>query len=328
MKASFLILFTLFFISSGKGQQAQSPKEFNEIRIISVIDSTQKLSKNFVQVFTKSIYKNVKAGLYSDSIVLVINEIMYKEKMVGQLIEGEIGATFSFYKIKNQKNRYLTAATSKRIYKRSLGGNFQKNEDKLVMDCVVQNLSFLENWIKINRKYHPAFIEICRIEIMPAYAQNDEDTVYYGTKEITWEDFRAQPTEVSRFEAAIFPNIAFLLDVTIDNQVLIAKFTPKVYMIRGMSWTRRNSLSEYALKHERLHFDIAMVVMKEYIKKVQEINETEPDMLISRIQFEYLEAYGAMNRLQEAYDSDTNHSLNVSQQRLWEEKIKEMLKTD
>jgi hypothetical protein len=112
----------------------------------------------------------------------------------------------------------------------------------------------------------------------------------------------------------------------IENQVLKAYFTPRVYMVQGMSWVRNSNLSTYSLEHERLHFDIAKIAMNRYVERVEQIYELTPEDLQSRIQYEYLEAYREMNRFQEMYDDETGHGVNQMVQASWRNKIADILK--
>ena len=96
-------------------------------------------------------------------------------------------------------------------------------------------------------------------------------------------------------------------------------------MVRGMSWVLPNSLNDYSLAHEQLHFDIAKLITERFKKKIATM---QADLIIdlnSMIQYEYLESYREMNQLQKQYDSESNHSLYRQSQADWELKVKKWL---
>jgi hypothetical protein len=57
--------------------------------------------------------------------------------------------------------------------------------------------------------------------------------------------------------------------------------------------------------------------MDRLLRKLQNIEAKTMDDLSSMIQYEYLEAYKEMNRIQDAYDLETNHNLNKTKQAEW-----------
>jgi hypothetical protein len=81
-----------------------------------------------------------------------------------------------------------------------------------------------------------------------------------------------------------------------------------------------------ALRHEQLHFDITKVVMDRLIEKLRKIEANTMDDLSSMIQYEYLESFREMNKLQQQYDDESRHNLDRVGQAKWEEKVQNWLK--
>jgi hypothetical protein len=99
----------------------------------------------------------------------------------------------------------------------------------------------------------------------------------------------------------------------------------KTFMLKSSSWVKPPALNAYSLNHEQRHFDIARIITERFKSKLH------PDSLSiedynSNIQYQFLESYREMSRLQELYDSETNHGLNVAAQERWNARIDADLK--
>lgn len=280
-----------------------------------------KLSKPIDEYFAELTTKIIRKTPDSDSINLIINYLTLTERKVGGIIEGQVSLTASYESSRCFGEIFLLKKTTKVVYKRTFGSKTASNFEKLIADIFRENVQYFVAWKNLNAAIHPGFIKSSEVIIKPPYTKNVNDTIYYDSRPITWDDFRGELPLSSRYGASIFSNIAFNLEMTIQNHVLRAYFTPKVYMVRGMSWVRSSSQNEYSLEHEKLHFDLTKIAMNRYVKKVQQINELTPDDLQSRIQYEYLEAYREMNRLQKMYDAETGHGSNQSTQAFWRTQV-------
>jgi hypothetical protein len=153
---------------------------------------------------------------------------------------------------------------------------------------------------------------------------NDNDTIYYQTRKINWNDFKGKPVN-TRYGAAIFANFAYKASFQVIDGYILAKVSTKTYMVCGMSWALPNSVNDYALAHEQLHFDIAKFVAERFKKKIATMQADYIIDLNSMIQYGYLESYREMNQLQKQYDNESNHSLNLQSQANWELKVKKWL---
>lgn len=263
----------------------------------------------------------------SDSISLSINNLSLQESESDGILKGSLRLTISYSSKYSDGELFLIKKTSNVAYRRTFGSATPKSFEKLLAKAFHQNIEYFSSWKTLNQGYHPAFIIKSNVVIRPPFTINTLDTVYYENGPISWGDFKGKPMDArTNFAAAIFPNIAFDLEMELKNQTLTAYFTPKVYMVQGMSWVKDNSINDYALAHEQLHFDIAKIAMNRMIKRVKMIEATTPEDLQSRIQFEYLEAYREMNRLQKAYDDETMHGVNRMIQNFWKSRIQAWLK--
>jgi hypothetical protein len=276
--------------------------------------------------FTDLLQKNTSSNASLDTVSLVIKNLQLTERKSNGTVKGEILLTISYLSKESYGEVFLVSKTSKALYHRTFGSATPDNFEKLIAKAFGDNLKYFSDWKNLNLSYHEAFVTSSEIIIRPPYSLNVNDTIYHGSRLINWDDFKREPHRSNRYDAAIFSNIAFDLEMKIENQILKAYFTPKVYMVQGMSWVRNANLGNYSLEHERLHFDIAKIAMNRYVKRVEQIKELTPEDLQSRIQYEYLEAYREMNRLQEMYDDETGHGVNQTTQTSWQNKIADMLK--
>lgn len=347
---SFLLLILLSFPTFTHAQvvlgiaEGVTQKKSPSIFISQIVDSTSsriigkvflanknktpvRLSLDADQYFTGLATKMQNYDPNKDSIIAVINQVSLHELSSGNVVNGRLRLAVSYYRKNFNEENLLLRKLSMGNYNRSFGSATPKSFEKIIATTFSKNIDFFNSWVKLNQARHPAFIDSSEVIIKPAYKLNVPDTVYYGSRPITWDDFKGETANRNpRFAAAIFPNIAFDLEMEIQNRKLIAHFTPKVYMVQGMSWVKSTNRIDYALQHEQLHFDIAQVAMNRLTERLRKIKSNSPEELQSRIQFEYLEAYREMNRLQKLYDEETRHGLNEYTQAFWQVEIKNWLK--
>ena len=97
-------------------------------------------------------------------------------------------------------------------------------------------------------------------------------------------------------------------------------------MVPSQSWVKSGSMNASALQHEQLHFDITKVVMDRLLDKLKKIEANTMDDLSSIIQYEYLQSFREMNKLQQEYDEESRHNLDKAGQMKWENKVQNWLK--
>ncbi len=288
------------------------------------IKETVILNKSAGTYFKELASKTISANQKYDSINLIIDYLDITEKKLGEIIEGKITLSLSYENQRYFGEVFLLEKTTSALYKRTFGSSTKGHFEQLIASAFRENINYFVAWKNLNYSFHPAFIKSSEVTIKPFYNKNVNDTIYHNSRPISWADFKGE-LPLSQYGASIFTNIAFDLEMSIQNQVLKAFFTPKVYMVQGMSWVKSSTKNEYSLEHERLHFDITRVAMNRYIKRVQQLNEFTPDDLQSRIQYEYLEAYREMNRLQKQYDEETGNGTDESAQLFWQIQVQKWL---
>ncbi len=237
---------------------------------------------------------------------------------------GEMSLRVSFERLGKKDTVSLTETTSATTYLRSDAQMGVEKYQTILIPLFIKSLEYFDKWLTLNGSRHEALVKGIKIILLPETDKNDEDTIYYHTRKITWDDFRGKPTN-SRYGAAIFANFAYGATFRVIDGYIVATVQTKTYMVRGMSWVTSGAYSDYALAHEQLHFDIAKLVTERFKKKIVGMKADLVIDLNSMIQYEYLESYREMNRLQNQYDDETNHSLNQPLQGIWERKVKQWL---
>ncbi|HEX8462844.1 MAG TPA: hypothetical protein VF623_15520, partial [Segetibacter sp.] len=90
------------------------------------------------------------------------------------------------------------------------------------------------------------------------------------------------------------------------------------------SWSRRRLETPYTLRHEQLHFDIAEVVSRIFRMEVENTIFTKDYKNETINIFDKYMKY--LQKLQQKYDDETQHSRNKARQKEWERFIDKELK--
>lgn len=254
----------------------------------------------------------------------IIDLKITESKLPNGNISGQVQLKVAFDRIGKKDTVSLTESTTSTSFLRSDIQMPNAKYESILASLFTKSLEYFDKWLTLNGSKHEALIKGVKIVFLPENDVNDNDTIYYHTRKINWDDFRGKPTN-TRYGAAIFANFAYTASFQVVDGYILAKVSTKTYMVRGMSWVLPTSLNDYALAHEQLHFDIAKLVTERFKKKIASM---QADLIIdlnSMIQYEYLESYREMNQLQKQYDFESNHSLYRQGQTDWEGKVKKWL---
>ena len=143
--------------------------------------------------------------------------------------------------------------------------------------------------------------------------------------DVKWTDFRATPDDNSKHAASINTGIKYSWKTRIIDGKKTLSYNIIAYMIPSKSWVKSSRKSDYILKHEQLHFDIT-----EYYAR--QLKEAFADYKIKQsiktdLQGIYKGIMEERFRMQNRYDRATNHSIDTTAQRQWQEKTEELLTT-
>ncbi|WP_341834030.1 hypothetical protein WJU16_13515 [Chitinophaga pollutisoli] len=153
------------------------------------------------------------------------------------------------------------------------------------------------------------------------------DTLFYHQGHASATDFRGLPGTGKRSDAVSFTSFGFDGTTRRYRDTLEIRLTLQVFWVRSSSWTRIMPPSRHILTHEQLHFDITRLVAERFRKKVLSMPMTIDDH-DSRIQYEYLESFREMNRLQEAFDDEALHGANGVVEEHWIRRIRSALREE
>ena len=186
------------------------------------------------------------------------------------------------------------------------------------------SLNFIIGWIKKEASKNPAFVEGIKLTFSD-YLEQHEDTVYYDPlRPLIWDDFREKRSE-NKYAATVFPSFGYDQRSKIEDGVLIVELVMKVFVVKSASWVGPGTSGNYNLKHEQKHFDLVKIVAERFKKKLLSEKLT-PENYQGIINFEYLEFYREMNRVQQEYDEQTSHGTSALIQEFWNRKIESDLK--
>jgi hypothetical protein len=136
----------------------------------------------------------------------------------------------------------------------------------------------------------------------------------------------AVPRRGSHYAAEVFTSFSYEGKSSVKDGIVQLNLQLKAYMLKNSSWARADVRNDYALNHEQRHFDITKLVMERFKQKIQPDSLTVDDYN-SIVQYQFLESFREMNRLQERYDRETNHGINQGLQDIWNHRIDEELQT-
>ena len=243
--------------------------------------------------------------------------------------EGRLTFGVSFYVLRNE-DAYSTPAklteyrTTAR-YSRPLSQ--PAVVEQTIRQSLVASLKYFNDFMNRESKNDERLASDIKV-VFTDYVHNrpNDDTVFYElSRPLTWKDFQATPRATSRYAAEVNPNFAYSGRSSVTNGVVTVNLTVKVYTLKSGSWARDVAKNEYSLNHEQRHFDIAKIVAERFKKKVIPDSLTIEDYN-SIIQYQFIESFREMNKLQEKYDGETNHGINQSEQARWSKWIDDELK--
>jgi hypothetical protein len=150
-----------------------------------------------------------------------------------------------------------------------------------------------------------------------------EDIINWSNdRPLTWADFKGKIDPANKLEAAA---TCTQLIVTPDNQCKDSiKYFVYAQAVKTKSWKLKKEDSDYMLKHEQTHFDIAELFARKLRKELAETAFTTKT-LNSQIEKLFNKYFKLLEEEQKKYDKETNHSIIKEKQEEWNNKIKEDL---
>ena len=155
------------------------------------------------------------------------------------------------------------------------------------------------------------------------FAQEEEAILWNPDKRLSWADFRATPPVTGNIAATTASGISYYFSSTEVDGRMEVDFTVRTYFYPDKSWYKPEICNSVVLSHEQLHFDISELFAR---KMRAELTKTR---FTRNIKAEVRAIYQKINTeladFQKRYDSETDYSRNVAQQKAWNETIKAAL---
>jgi hypothetical protein len=152
--------------------------------------------------------------------------------------------------------------------------------------------------------------------------QKDDNKVYWDlNRPLVWADFKGKPDNSTGNVAFTFSRMDFGYSYISDS----ATITLNRFFEKNKSWVKEKGRNDYVLKHEQGHFDLTEIF---YRKLVKEIQGYKFHAKTFNAEFSKLTNTNSddLNKEQDLYDKETNHSIIEPKQKEWNEKIALQLK--
>ncbi|SEO50287.1 hypothetical protein SAMN05428947_102596 [Mucilaginibacter sp. OK283] len=257
-------------------------------------------------------------------VIIHIKKLMVDETLQpGGKVEGKLSIVLSFWLKKDDDDLRLIDYRGGTNYTRGTGQ--QMDVGGLLGNSLRVGLLYFNSWIDKQAGGNIKLAKGVKL-IFSDYAEQPEgDTIYYSAKRrLSWDDFQQRPL-ASKYEAEVFPSIAYGEHVEVVKGIINVHISLKPYLPKSACWVKDGGRTPYNLNHEQRHFDIVKLVM-EHFKQHLLKEKLTVDNYDGPINVDYLDSFREMNDLQKQYDDETNHGLNVSVQEEWNKKIDKELK--
>jgi len=199
--------------------------------------------------------------------------------------------------------------------------------EPVLRQSLADALTYLNTWMNQEASRNPKLAKGLSVSVKDYTHNTDDDTVFYTIDQpLIWNDFKASPSATSHFAASVFPGFAYEGQTEVANGIIKLDITMKVYVLKSSSWVKAVARNPYSLNHEQRHFDIVKLVAERFKQKMRPENLTLEDYN-SIMQYQYIESFREMNRLQEQYDGETRHGIDEVAQQLWNKRIDEELRS-
>ncbi|KUG08054.1 hypothetical protein [Solirubrum puertoriconensis] len=236
------------------------------------------------------------------------------------LIDGKVAVHLAFEWQRNGKTIPLTSYQGGARYRRTTK---QLNIiEPTLRQSLTDALGNFNNWIGQAARYDEKLATGLRITAIDHSDNADADTLFYTpNRPLTYSDFRAQPrTDGGRYGGAVFPSFSYQGSAKLEGGKVHVTVTTKVFVVRSSSWLAPSNHDAYTLNHEQRHFDLVKLVAERFKHKLSP-DSMHLDNFNARMQFQYLQSWWEMNRLQEQYDGETGGGVNTAAQERWNQRI-------
>lgn len=270
------------------------------------------------------IRKSLPANTALRPVIIRLKECLITEEAGEKgIVEGKISLRMSFDLKGDEENIHLVDYQGGLKYKRSASQHALV--EPALRRSLVSSLEYLNNWMDREAGQNIKLARGVKVFFTDHTHNVEDDTVFYTPdRPLKWEDFKAMPRS-AKYAALVFPSFAYKGDSEIVDGYVHLHLNMKVFMLKNSSWVKEGAKDAYGLNHEQRHFDIVKLVVERFKEKIRstELSPADYDGVIGYL---YIEAFREMNKLQDAYDGETQHGLNKAAQERWNRRLEEDLK--
>jgi hypothetical protein len=263
-------------------------------------------------------------------VAMRINKCQVRETASSNRVNGQLTFMVSFVllgknHVGNETSSPLTEYQGSASYTRPLGQTAVV--EQVIRQSLVASLRNLNEYMNRESGKNEKLAKSLTVTFTDDTRITNDDTVHYNpARKLTWADFQAEPRRGSHYAAEVFTSFAYEGKSSVKNGVIQLNLTAKAYMLKPSSWGRPDARNAYALNHEQRHFDIVKIIVERFKQRIHPDSLTLEDYN-SITQYQFIESFREMNRLQTKYDNETSHSLNQAAQERWNQKIDEELRS-
>lgn len=153
-------------------------------------------------------------------------------------------------------------------------------------------------------------------------AQASSDTIIWGTKQLVWSDFKANP-DTAVFNQNHHATTLWKLRYQykpLKNRTQLIIYVEAWFDARK-SWVRKRFKNDQQLlQHEQAHFDLAELLARRFRKKLAEQKFTATNYYTA-IDAVFNPLLTAAYQQQTQYDRETNYGEDKAAQQQWQQKI-------
>lgn len=133
------------------------------------------------------------------------------------------------------------------------------------------------------------------------------------SKKLTWKDFKGKPQPSNHKVAATNYEIGY--EYWLENNEFQFKVTCE--FVKDLSWVSSEGRTEYILKHEQKHFDLAEAYARKLRKAFREGDITVKNYK-RQIKSIYNQIWEECQAAQAEYDYESHHSIDTNAQAKWD----------
>lgn len=264
------------------------------------------------------IFNNFEQDLSTPEFEMHINSLEVTDKPIGLKKQVDMRLRISFY----QRGNKITEFTGSNYiqYMDDAGSRAEQLIRQGIEHCIKE----IDNWAWINSS---ALSAKPQINVIVTIAENSDDPdviVYSKNRPLSFDDFRANPDDLSIAAAATYSGTGMSYTSEKLNSTITLKITITPTFSKDKSWYKKDHSSTGVLKHEQTHFDITAIKTCELVNTIKSY-AFSMDNYAKELQNMLKENEKQTTGMQQQYDKETNHGTITLKQQEWEKSIAEKL---